>query len=34
MHIADGEKYFRDVEHGDVIAEPTILPESIEEFSS
>lgn len=33
MHIADGEQYFADIEHSNVVAKPSILPQAIEELS-
>lgn len=33
MHIADGEQYFADIEHRNVIAKSSILPQAIEELS-
>ncbi len=34
MHVAYREEYLTDIEHGDIIAEATVLSESVKELSS
>lgn len=34
MHIADGQQNLADVEHGDIVAKPSILAESVEQLPS
>ena len=34
MHVAEGEEYLADVEHGDIIAESAIFSEAVEELPS
>lgn len=34
VHVAEGEQYLADVEHGDIIAESTIFSEAVEELPS
>lgn len=34
VHIANGEQYFADIEHSNIVAKSPILPEAIEELPS
>ena len=34
MHVADGEQYLTDIEHGYIIAEPSIFTKSVKKLTS